>query len=48
MKLYKSKAWLQEKYRTMTAQQIADLCGVNQKTIAEYLNKFNIPIRRSR
>jgi|SwirhirootsSR3_FD_contig_21_24512892_length_292_multi_3_in_0_out_0_1 DeoR/GlpR family transcriptional regulator of sugar metabolism len=47
-KLYQSKAWLQEKYRTMNAAQIAALCGVTEMTITRYLEKHGIVRRRSR
>ena len=47
-KLYQSESWLREKYRTMTAAQIATLCGVTEMTITRYLEKFNIKRRRSR
>ncbi|AXH66601.1 helix-turn-helix DNA binding domain protein [Streptomyces phage Spilled] len=47
-KLYESKAWLQERYRTMNAAQIAKICGVSEMTITRWLGKHNIPIRRSR
>jgi DeoR/GlpR family transcriptional regulator of sugar metabolism len=46
--LYKSKTWLQEKYRTKNAAQIAELCGVTEMTITRYLDKFKIKRRRSR
>ncbi|AXH67276.1 hypothetical protein SEA_WOFFORD_94 [Streptomyces phage Wofford] len=46
--LYESKTWLQEKYRTMTAKQIADLCGKSEMTITRWLARHGIPIRRSR
>jgi predicted DNA-binding transcriptional regulator YafY len=47
-KLYQSEAWLRQKYRTMTAAQIADLCKVSEMTISRYLNKFGIMNIRSR
>lgn len=46
--LYKSEKWLREKYRTMTAAQIAKLCGVSEMQITRYLEKFHIKRRRSR
>lgn len=46
--LYKSEKWLRAKYRTMTAEQIADVCGVTEMTISRYLNRFGIINRRSR
>jgi response regulator of citrate/malate metabolism len=46
--LYKSKAWLQSKYRKMTAKQIAEECGVTEMTITRYLELYNIKRRRSR
>lgn len=47
-KLYQSKTWLQTKYRTMNAAEIASLCGVTEMTITRYLEKFGIRRRRSR
>ncbi|QDK02947.1 DNA binding protein [Streptomyces phage Braelyn] len=47
-KLYKSKAWLQSKYRTMNAARIAEECGVSEMTITRYLKLYRIKIRRSR
>lgn len=46
--LYKNKKWLQDRYRTMTAAQIAESCGVTEVTITRYLKKFEIRRRRSR
>jgi hypothetical protein len=46
--LYKSENWLRAKYRTMNAEQIADICGVTEMTISRYLKKFGIINRRSR
>lgn len=46
--LYQSEKWLKEKYRTMNAKQIAEVCGVTEMTISRYLKKFGIINRRSR
>ncbi|QNN98339.1 helix-turn-helix DNA-binding domain protein [Streptomyces phage LilMartin] len=46
--LYKSKAWLQSRYRTKTAAQIAEECGVSEMTITRYLALYRIKRRRSR
>ncbi|QGH76401.1 hypothetical protein SEA_DAUBENSKI_94 [Streptomyces phage Daubenski] len=46
--LYRSENWLRLKYRTMTAKEIAELCGVSEMTITRYLEKFDIRRRRSR
>lgn len=48
LNLYQSEKWLREKYRTKTAQQIADICGVTEMTISRYLKKFGIMRRNSR
>lgn len=45
---YKSEAWLRSRYRTKTALQIAEECGVSEMTITRYLETFNIVRRRSR
>ncbi|AYB70932.1 hypothetical protein SEA_YABOI_95 [Streptomyces phage Yaboi] len=47
-KLYESRAWLMERYRTRTAKQIAEECRVSEMTITRWLAKHGIPIRRSR
>jgi DNA-directed RNA polymerase specialized sigma subunit len=46
--LYKSEAWLRERYRTKNAAQIAAICGVTEMTITRYLEKFKLKRRRSR
>lgn len=46
--LYKSKAWLQSRYRKMTAAEIAEECGVSEMTITRYLELYKIRRRRSR
>lgn len=47
-KYYQSKVWLQDRYRTKTAAQIAEECGVSEMTITRYLETFGIVRRRSR
>lgn len=46
--LYKSKAWLQSRYRTKTAAQIAEECGVSEMQITRYLELYKIKRRKSR
>lgn len=46
--LYKSKAWLQSRYRTKTAAEIAKECGVSEMQITRYLELYQIKRRRSR
>jgi G:T-mismatch repair DNA endonuclease (very short patch repair protein) len=46
---YKNKEWLYEKYvvNRLSSTEIAELCGVGQQTILNWLEKFNIPRRKS-
>jgi DeoR/GlpR family transcriptional regulator of sugar metabolism len=42
--LYKSKTWLKLRYckDKMHPEAIARLCGVNEKTIRRYIEKFEL------
>jgi predicted transcriptional regulator len=42
--LYKSRTWLKLRYckDKMTPEQIARLCGVNERTIRRYIEEFGL------
>lgn len=44
---YRSEEWLKEKYVAdgMSTYEIADMCGVDQSTISNWINKFGIASR---
>ena len=46
-KLYKNRQWLERKYvdEGLTMRQIAEICGVDGKTIFYHLRKFCIETR---
>lgn len=50
MKQYRSGHWLEVKYweEELTQREIADECGVSPRTIREYMDQFDIPIREMR
>lgn len=47
---YRDRNWLYDAYirQGMSTQQIAQMCGVAQKTIARWLHKHGIPVRSPR
>lgn len=42
---HNNPTWLEQKYKTMTQQEIGDLCGVSGRTISDRMEKFNQPRR---
>lgn len=44
-KPYTNKEWLEEKYKTLTQPQIAEICGVNVSTIKEWFKRLDIKTR---
>ena len=46
---YKNREWLFDKYvnEELTSAEIAEICGVGDQTILNWLHKFEIPVRPS-